>query len=306
MRGRSCTWGTYGPEGLRSWGRPGRTEQIRSEQAPSSSPSRHRGILSIGKYTNTQYIIIVLFFISIRSFHFVHEQRSIKWNFKKLNVWYSNIKWFTMRFWHKLRMSLQIGTEFYLFVSHMVWKTEGLCVNLIHNDRNFSKFTHGSSVFHFTMRNKHCQIEFNPYIYTLKQTLFLQTFGLVAFIKQCLFLLYYHFLLEDSSELSYIYSLSKLSRIFYETSVFNMQQVGIQNSHRSRRFISHGNSFMEEWMSKFYYDVHSSRKHWKCKCSLMKLAPDTYRCQQFDCGGIQLVLAVHWQNGLSHSQNSLV
>ena len=30
------------------------------------------------------------------------------------------------------------------------------------------------------------------------------------------------------------------------------QQGSIQNSHRNSRFIRHGNSFMEKWMSKFF------------------------------------------------------
>ena len=70
------------------------------------------------------------------------------------------------------------------------------------------------------MRNKHCQIEFNPYKHS-----FCKFSALWSLSSSVCFLLYYHFPMEDSSELSYIYSLSKLSPILYETSVFNMQQV---------------------------------------------------------------------------------
>ena len=42
--------------------------------------------------------------------------------------------------------------------------TEGPRVNFV---IRFLKFTHGSSVFHTSMRNK--QVEFNPYIYTLSK-----------------------------------------------------------------------------------------------------------------------------------------
>ena len=55
--------------------------------------------------------------------------------------------------------SVELGIEFYLFVSH---GARGM------NDRGSTcKFTRGSSVFHTSMRNK--QVEFNRYIYTLSK-----------------------------------------------------------------------------------------------------------------------------------------
>ena len=45
--------------------------------------------------------------------------------------------------------------------------TEGPHVNFVMREALFRKFTHGSSVFHTSMRNK--QVEFNPYIYILSK-----------------------------------------------------------------------------------------------------------------------------------------
>ena len=60
---------------------------------------------------------------------------------------------------------LQLGIEFYLFVSHGGMNDRGSMCKFC--TKRFSKFTRGSSVFHTSMRNK--QVEFNPYIYTLSK-----------------------------------------------------------------------------------------------------------------------------------------
>ena len=46
-----------------------------------------------------------------------------------------------MRFWYKLRMSLQTGTEFYLFVSHNGMKDRGSMCKF-HNDRKTFRNLH--------------------------------------------------------------------------------------------------------------------------------------------------------------------
>ena len=93
--------------------------------------------------------------------------------------------------------------------------------------KRFSKFTHGSSVFPNTMRNK--QVEFNPYIYTLSK---LPCFGYEISV----------FLIHNRA----VFRTAAGTAISYIKKMVTWKN-GCQNFY-------------------FVHSHDSSRKHWKCKC----------------------------------------